>query len=154
VYHINRQHTLYVIFRKSQLNRKIEMLKKIKTFMNHERYQTISVAVVLILLAVIYGCESKVKSILYPDIRITRPQLEIEVNTFLAEAEIRAEQLNIQDELKETIYKVGMTTAQSGTLNPIGVITSMASILGIGAVADNVRRRRDLKKWESGKLKP
>jgi len=125
------------------------MWEKIKSFFNHERYQSLSFVVVLILLSTTHGCDSKIESIRYPGTRITRGQLEIEVNNFLQEAEIRAEQLNIQDELKTTFYRIGMTTIESGTLNPIGLITTIAGILGIGATADNVRKRRDIKKWES-----
>jgi len=130
------------------------MWQKIKTFFNHERYQSISVAVVLILLIIIYGCESTVDSIQTPGTRINRSELENEINYLLMVAETRAEQLNQQDELKTTLYKIGITTAQSGTLNPIGAISAIAGILGIGAAADNVRKRRDIKKWESGKLSP
>ena len=125
------------------------MWEKIKKFMNHERYQTISVFLVLIFLGIVYGCESKVDSVRYPGQRISRAQFEIEVNTFLQEAEIRADQLNTQDELKAVLFEVGTMTAQGGTYNPLGVITTIAGILGIGAVTDNVRKRRDIKKWES-----
>jgi len=125
------------------------MWEKIKKFMNHERYQTISVFLVLIFLGIVYGCESKVDSVRYPGQRISRAQFEIEVNTFLQEAEIRADQLNTQDELKAVLFEVGTMTAQGGTFNPLGVITTIAGILGIGAVTDNVRKRRDIKKWES-----
>jgi len=130
------------------------MWAQIKKFMNHERYQTISIFLVLILLIVAYGCESKVESIRTPGTRINRGELEIEINTILQEAELRADELNMKDDLKETLYRIGVTTAQSGTVNPIGVLSAIAGILGIGAITDNVRKRRDIKKWESGKLAP
>lgn len=130
------------------------MLNKIKIFFNHERYQSISIAIVLILLLSIYGCPSTVESIRKPGTRINRSELENEVNYLLMMAEAKALQLNQQDELKNTLYQIGLTTAQTGTFNPIGLITTIAGIVGVGATADNIRKRRDIKKWESGKHAP
>lgn len=125
------------------------MYNKIKTFLNHERYQSIAVFLVLIILAVIFGCQSKVTSILNPRLQITRDQLDLELNQLLTTAEIKFADLDRQDEIKATLYQIGLVTAQTGTFNPIGLITSIAGIIGIGATVDNVRKRKELKNLKS-----
>ena len=124
------------------------MLQKIKTFLNHERYESIAVILVVVLLAIIFGCESKVNSILYPNNQITRDQLQLELNQLIATAEIKFGQLDRQDELKAALYQIGLVTAQTGTFNPIGLITTIAGIVGIGATVDNVRKRKVIKTLE------
>lgn len=125
------------------------MLEKIKIFLNHERYQAIAIGLVLILLAVMFGCQSKVSSIINPTLQVSRDELQLELNQLLSTAEIKFSQLDQQDQLKATLYQIGLVTAQTGTFNPIGLITAIAGILGVGATVDNVRKRKTIKTLES-----
>jgi len=113
---------------------------------NHERYQSISVIICIVLLVVCYGCESKVASLVYPGELITRDELGIEIDTLVATAELRYAKLDKQDELKEALYQIGSLTAQTGSFNPQGLVTTLFSILGVGALTDNVRKRLVIKK--------
>lgn len=113
---------------------------------NHERYQSISVILCIVLLAVCYGCESKVASLVYPGELITRDELDIEIDTLVATAELRYAKLDQQDELKQALYQIGSLAAQTGEFNPQGLVTTLFSILGVGALTDNVRKRLEIKK--------
>ena len=89
-----------------------------------------------------HGCESKVTSITTPSTRVNRSELQVEVETFLAIADLRFEDLNKQDQFRDEIFKHATLWAQGGTVNPIGLALSLASIIGIGATVDNVTKRR------------
>lgn len=116
---------------------------------NHERYQSIAFALVFLLLLIFIGCEPTVTSIMNPGTKLTRSEFEDEVNNYLQMAETKAMQLDKQDAVKNTLYQIGMVTLQTGRINPIGLITAIAGILGTGAAIDNVRKRRTIKRWES-----
>jgi len=126
------------------------MSKILNELFNHERYETVAVAICAMLLIWFYGCESKIPSILNPLEKVTRAQFELEIDSFYAKAELRLTALDKQDELKRLLFEKSLLIAQGGAVNPIGIVTSLAAILGIGATVDNVRTRKKLKKAENG----
>ena len=63
------------------------------------------------------------------------------MDTFLAEAKLKFEDLNRQDALKRQLFEYALVVAEGGSVNPVGVAVSLFGILGIGAIADN--RRKD-----------
>ena len=121
------------------------MLDKLKSFFNHERYQVIAFAVTFAITIWLYGCPSKVPSLSTPSILVTRDQLQIELDTLLASAQAKFAALDKQDEFKQTLFESALVWARTGSLNPIGIITAMAAIAGVGATVDNVRKRREIK---------
>lgn len=87
------------------------------------------------------GCQSQVESMKTSGKKVTRPELQIEVDTFLAEAKLKFEDLNRQDAFKRQLFEYALVVAEGGSVNPVGVAVSLFGILGIGAIADN--RRKD-----------
>lgn len=122
------------------------MAKKILAFMNHERYQVIATFVCILLLVWGLSCESKVRSLADPTQKITRDELNVEVDTFLAQAGIRYKQLDRLDQLKALVFDKLLLWSQGGGFNPIGIVPLIIGILGGSAAIDNVRKRRDIKK--------
>lgn len=122
------------------------MLKKLLKFLNHERAQIVAVGICLVL--VIWGtsCESKVTSLVMPGIKVTRTELQSEVDSFLVRAAQRFKNLDLQDSFKALVFDKVLLFTQTGTFNPAGIVQAVITILGIGAIADNVGKRRDLKK--------
>lgn len=118
------------------------LLKKMSTFASGNIFITIAVQIVIGVLIFAYGCESQVQSVARPGEKVTRDELAVEVDTFLALAEIRYKQLDQKDQLKNALLEYALLFAESNTVNPIGVVTTIASILGVGAIADNVTKRR------------
>ncbi len=116
-------------------------MKKLTELFRH--YQGTSVAIIIVISALfwIYGCESKVMSITNAPAKVTRAELKIEIDAFLATAEIRYAELDKQDEFKEKIVEFGMVVVEGGTLNPAGVAVGLVGVLGVGAVVDN--RKKD-----------
>lgn len=121
-------------------------MKKILAFMKRERTQVIAVVLCIVLTMWGLSCESKVQSLMNPLIKVTRDELRIEVERFLATAEIRFKSLDRQDELKALFFDKLVLWSQTGVFNPMGILPLIVSILGIAAMGDNVKKRIDIKK--------
>lgn len=93
-----------------------------------------------------YGCEPKTKSLTRPGGKVTRIELQTELELFIARAAAGKKDLDRQDEIRDFIFNQALVIAQGNTVNPIGVLTGVLAILGIGATADDIRLRRQRKK--------
>lgn len=120
-----------------------------QTLSNHERYESIAIAISAMLLIWFYGCESKVPSIQNPKRNVTRAVFKMEIDSILQMAEYRYTQLDQQDAIKEALLTNALLVASGGAINPIAVVTSITAILGIGATIDNVRKRKVIKTLKS-----
>jgi len=104
------------------------------------------IALALVALLWTYGCESRVRPLNGSPVKVTRAELETELNQFIALAEIRFRELDRQDKFKQILFDNAVIFAETGGINPLGVITSLAALFGIGATADNLRTRKKLSK--------
>lgn len=95
------------------------------------RYLAFIVSLGLILWA--WGCPPRCKSISNPAIKVTRPELQIELDTILATAELRFEELETQERVRDILLKNALIAAESGTVNPFGIITAALAVYGIGS---------------------
>lgn len=121
-------------------------MKKILNILgNGERYQTISVIVCLILAASFFGCQQKTESMLTPGKMITRIELDNEVEFILRSAESKAMTMQQQKMIQDILFQAAITTAKTGSFSYLPLITSLGTILGIGATVDNVRKRKEIK---------
>lgn len=118
---------------------------KIQDFLNHERYHIATVTIVLIILFALFSCESKVPSLINTTQKVTRYELQLELDSYFRTAELRFKQLDKQDDFKKQLHDFLVPIAQGGTINWSGLIISLGGILGIGAEVDNVRRRKEAK---------
>ena len=103
------------------------------------------VCVLLVISA--YGCDSQVKSINNPEVSVGRAELKLEVDALSAELELQLGQLLItaqtknkeldkQDEMKATLFQLGLSVAEGNPINPIGIAMTLSSVLGITAIAN------------------
>lgn len=127
------------------------MFEKLKNFLNHERYQSIAGFLIVIMLVWFYGCESKVASLTRANTQVTRGELSLEIQSLQGLADLRYDELDRQDLLKQTFIEQALIVGQTGIINPYGVITMLIGTLGIGATVDNVRKRVEIKKLKNGK---
>lgn len=118
------------------------MLEKLKTVLNHERYEVIAAIVCVVLIFYGISCASKVASIIDPDRRVSRDELSAEVERVLADAEQKFISLDRQDEFKVLLFDKVMIWTSTGVFNPMGILPAVFTVLGMGAVTDNVRRRK------------
>lgn len=115
--------------------------KKIYDFVRHNFGVCMGIPLCSLFLLYAYSCESNVVSIINPNIKITRGQLLVEVDSFLAQAEMKFDDLDRQDLVRDTLFNGLTELAAGGTINPAGILLTLGNILGIGAVIDNVRKR-------------
>jgi len=92
-----------------------------------------------------YGCEPKTTSLIDPGQKVTRPQLKTEIELLMMQSENRIADLDRQEALRQAIFEQGLIMAQTRTINPIGVVTSLLAVLGIGMSADDIRLRKKVK---------
>lgn len=123
-----------------------KILAEIMNFVSHNTAITIAAVLVMFALVWTYGCESQVRSIVDPTMKVTRSELQNEVDAFLATADIRYAQLDQKDALKKAIFEHALLFTQTGTVNPYGVMMSLQAIIGTGAIVDNVTKRRKERK--------
>ena len=98
-----------------------------------------------------YGCESRTISLVDTNRTVTRTELVLEVSAeqerlqreateLVAHATMGEEDLNRQDALKSAIWNIGLQAATGQAINPLAVITTIGTIIGVGAVVDNKRK--------------
>lgn len=103
--------------------------------------KTIALIVLTALLFWGYGCPPRVKSLLQPGQMVTRPELQVELHAITETAEFRFADLDQQDAFRDIIFKNVLLSVETGTLNPVGIITLLTSLYGIGRGAKDVKDR-------------
>lgn len=121
-------------------------LRNIKLWLGDIYPIALSILLSGIVILYAYGCESKTKSLLEPNLQVTRSELQIELDTLLAKARAGETDLDRQDEIKNMIFNQALVIAQGNQVNPLGVLTTLLSILGVGAIGDDIRLRRQRKR--------
>lgn len=109
---------------------------------NGERYQTISVILISTAICFLYSCDSTTMSLRDPNQKVSRYELQAEYDYITAQLLIRTKDLDRQDAIKALITDQAALFAETGTINPAGLITSVIAIFGIGAAVDNIRKRK------------
>lgn len=123
-------------------------MKRIKKIVSHNQFTAMAVVIVIGIAIWVFGCESKVSSILKPSMKVNRAELKIEVETELSrleaevelimrKGEVKFQDLDRQDAIKTKLMNFAAITAEGQTVNPAGVVGLIFSILGVGALADN-----------------
>ena len=121
------------------------MLKWIKA-----KSDLILIVVVTVLFGLFaYACEPKQPSLLNRGVKVTRAELQHELNQLVALAEIRMASFKRQEKIRSLILQNAMVLVQGQPVNPLGILTGIASIYGItqatkkttGAIK-NVRAKR------------
>lgn len=122
------------------------MAKRILSFTKKEASQGVAIVICLFLIFWVYSCESTVQSITHPDKEVTRAELQIELDAYLAMAETRFSQLDRQEQFKRILFENAFVISQTGSVNFQGLIATLLAVLGVGAIGDNVRKRIEVKK--------
>lgn len=111
----------------------------LKKLLNHERYTTIGLLLSIVLVIWLTACQSKVRSIIYPERKLTRDQMQAELDTYLAQYDYSIQRLDQQDAIKKLLLQNALLVSQGGVFNPYALIPSIAGLLGVGLTVDRVR---------------
>jgi len=100
-------------------------------------------AFVLGICLVVYsdGCQSQVRSLLDNGKYVTRGEFNIELDKVLATAELRNIELDKKDALRNLILQNALVLGQGQPLNPLGIITGMLGIYGVGSAVSATRKK-------------
>lgn len=88
-----------------------------------------------------WACPPRVESLNTPDRKVTRPELQIELDTIIATAEYRLAELDKQQAVRDLVFQNALQMAENGGINPMGVITLLAGIYGITRGVQDVKNR-------------
>lgn len=88
-----------------------------------------------------WGCPSRVPSLLERGKNITRPELQIELDTLIATAEFRMTSLDQQDQFRDLIFQNALLLVQGGQLNPVGIVTMLLTIYGATRGASDIIKK-------------
>jgi len=128
-------------------------METIKTIIRHNQGMAISICIALVLVIWFFGCQSKTQSLLHPQEQVTEGMLQVEYKseirrlendlaTLKATAELRLQDLHRQDKIKQGLFESAKLIADSNNPNPLGILSMLGTVFGIGAVIDN--RRKDM----------
>ena len=105
----------------------------------------LSINICILLASYAYGCEPKTKSMIYPERKVTRSELTTELELLESKSNIAYADLERQERIRDIVLNQSLIVASGGSVNPVGVIMSIMSVLGIGVAADDVRLRKKIK---------
>lgn len=103
--------------------------------------KTLALTVLTALLFWGYGCPARTPSLTKPREKVTRPELQIELDSIIATAEYRFADLQKQEQFRDLIFQNVLVMAETGTLNPAGIIFLLTSLYGIGRAGKDVKDR-------------
>jgi len=123
-----------------------------EVLIRHNKSMFISLCLCCLFSLWFFGCESKTQSLLSNQIKVTEAELGIEYDKEMRRLEnelatleaiftAREQDLHRQDALKQALFNNAMLIGESGSPNPLGLLSLLGTIFGIGAVIDN--RKKD-----------
>ena len=115
----------------------------------HNPIEYIAGIVLAIMLFLLFGCEPTTKSVWNPETKVTRAQLQIEMEHYLASVEARFADLDKQDKFRQFIFNQAFIIAESGGVNPLGILTALGSLFGAAVFADNRKKDSVIKKLKA-----
>lgn len=105
----------------------------------------LSLTVVCVFIFWAIGCQPVTKSLVDPAQKVTRAELIGEIDYLMAKYKIAINDLDKQQEFRDIIIQQTTKIFSSEDIDPIGLMITAMSILGLGAGADNIRLRRQRK---------
>lgn len=123
-------------------------MKTIRKMISHNQGMTMAVIVCIGVAIYIFGCQSKVTSLVHKDKQITADELKVEFESEAARIELALEDLikragvkfkeiDRQDAIKQKLMDAALISTSGGALNPAGLVGLLIGVVGIGAGIDN-----------------
>lgn len=92
-----------------------------------------------------YGCPPKTPSLITEGKKVTRPELQIELDSIIATAEFRLADLERQEQIRDYVFKNALIMVETGSLNPVGIATLLAGLYGVIHGAKHLKDRIEKK---------
>lgn len=117
-------------------------MKKTLEWLNDNHWYIIAIVVITAAMFWAYGCQSQVTSLLYPDQKVNRSELQVELEYVAGIARTRVEDLDRQDAIKQAVFDALVLVSQGGQINTLGIVNLAATI---GAISFGLSRNQKLK---------
>jgi len=88
----------------------------------------------------IYACEPKTQSLKREGVFVNRQELQLELKQLAGLAQIRMADLDKQEQLRAVILQNALILVQGQPFNPVGMITGIAALYGLGQAGCNVTK--------------
>jgi len=96
---------------------------------NHTTIITIVVSICFVFF--MYSCESSVKGILDPNVKVNRAELQVELDRINSMAAVRIASLDQQDKFRQLLFENALVLAAGSPFSPVGLLTGIAAIYGL-----------------------
>lgn len=120
------------------------MITKFFKALNDNHNILIGIVIVFLIGLYGYGCEAEVESMIKTDKQVNRAELQTEVDYLLSQARNRLADLDRQDEVRLLIFEQAALFAETGTINPMGLLTTAVSIAAVSFGLDQRRKKKNL----------
>jgi len=117
------------------------MLAKFWQSIRHNQTLIISFIVCGVLLYWGFACVPETRSPRDYSKKVTRAELDIEVQIYAKEVSLAYADLDKQEAVRNAILNAGLAYAKGEGFSIVGLMTTLMGILGVGAAIDN--RRKD-----------
>ncbi len=93
--------------------------------------------IVLCVMLWVGGCPPRTRSPINPSTKLTLPELNAELNNLIDRYEIAIQNIEEQERIRKLIISNALMIAESGSINPLGLITALAGAYGITRVSSD-----------------
>ena len=114
-------------------------IENIKRFLRHNQAMVASV-VVCALLVGWSGCKVTTENPFNPEEKVTKTELTAEVDVYVAKVSAAYEDIERQEMFRQAILEAGWAVAKGGSVDPLGLATTLMGVCGLGAMIDNVKK--------------
>jgi hypothetical protein len=118
------------------------MLSLILKALNDNHWFIVAAALISILFFYGYGCESQTNSLINPEKKVTRGELQAELEYLASIADVRIADLDKRDAIKQELLDAANVIGTGGTINASGLVNLAATI---GAISFGLNRNQQLK---------
>ncbi len=98
-----------------------------------------SLAVAAFLIVLVLGCEPRVAGLTDPTRMMTRRELQIEFDSLIQSYEYRLASLEQKERFRAMLLQNAAAIAQTGTVNPFGIITAVLAFYGVGSATTTAK---------------
>lgn len=100
----------------------------------------ISLSLALLFIAYALGCEPRARSPLDPTQKLTRAELQVQMEYLINQFDLRLHDIDKQEQLRNFILQNALAIGQAGTVNPLSILTTIAAFYGVGSAGNAVRK--------------
>lgn len=129
-----------------------EWFSKLFEEVRHYKWTTVGIVLSLSILMWVYGCQTELTSPISEE-PVTQSEFNLEVEQEVERLQNEAERLELVatnmnkkfeqvDQIKNSLFNALVVVAEGGAVNPLGVLVSVAGVLGLGHYADNREKDR------------